>query len=288
MFGLRPLALLEELEDAAYRAQVHVRDATGSTPLLWAVYKNDPVAVQALIRAGADVNAKDNGGYTALIQACRINGLQCARMLLEAGADVHMYNYHGHCLIHETTILADATLLSLLEDHGADINAQRPPFMTSPLMFAAGNRNAEAATYLLSRGAATDGQDGAGDTALHFACRANADQCLELLLRHGADFTITNTNGFTPLHEVALNADARTAGILAAADLRGLDVNARDCKGRTAADFLDKKADVPETFRAAFTALLEAIRAANMHQGRAWESDSDDDFMDAVEMTGEN
>ncbi|OCK98476.1 ankyrin [Cenococcum geophilum 1.58] len=164
VLGLRPLTLQEELRTPVYRAQIHLKDNTGSTPLHWAVYRNDFVSVQALLQAGADLNVIDNGGYTPLLLACRINALQCARVLLEAGADIHLYNRHGHCPVHEATLMGDAALLSLLLSYGADVNARRPPLMCSALGFAAEHKNAGAVAFLLSHGANINGQDNAGDS----------------------------------------------------------------------------------------------------------------------------
>ena len=45
----------------------------GTTPLHWAVYKDDLQATQALIRSGANVKAANREGATVLSLAC-ING----------------------------------------------------------------------------------------------------------------------------------------------------------------------------------------------------------------------
>ncbi len=59
-----------------------------STPLQWAVYRNDAAAVKRLLAAGASVAAANVYGVTPLQLAAETANTDIIRMLLQAGADV--------------------------------------------------------------------------------------------------------------------------------------------------------------------------------------------------------
>src|SRR3954463_5897232 len=52
-------------------ADLQLRDNTGATTLMWAVFNEDadPAVVQQILKAGVDPNAKDSKGDTALVWA---------------------------------------------------------------------------------------------------------------------------------------------------------------------------------------------------------------------------
>src|SRR5690606_21209575 len=63
-------------------------DADGTTPLHWAVYRNDLEAVKRLLKAGADARAHNDYGATPLSEAAVTGNVEIIRRLLDAGADV--------------------------------------------------------------------------------------------------------------------------------------------------------------------------------------------------------
>lgn len=73
---------------AAKGADIHARDMSGSTALMWAAAneRGDDTIVKDLIRLGADVNAKNNAGETALIWASRRGETPVVAALRAAGA----------------------------------------------------------------------------------------------------------------------------------------------------------------------------------------------------------
>ncbi|MCQ2365150.1 MAG: ankyrin repeat domain-containing protein [Akkermansia sp.] len=129
---------------------VNSPDATGRTPLMWAVYvhDNDPAAawredekrlwyVKTLMATpGINLNAKDNDGFTAL----------------------HWAAWSG---MPQSTIL-------LVSEGGLDLNAQENSGYT-PLMLAALRGNAAAVRLLLELGADPAVKNADGQTALDIA-----------------------------------------------------------------------------------------------------------------------
>jgi ankyrin repeat protein len=78
--------MFQSLVDA--NADLQLRDSTGATTLMWAVFNEDadPALVQQILKAGVDPNAKDSNGDTALVWAMRRGNTAAVHMLEQAGA----------------------------------------------------------------------------------------------------------------------------------------------------------------------------------------------------------
>ncbi len=128
---------------------VNTKDATGRTPLMWAVYANynNPVAavkrdlarlfyVQNLLaQPGINVHAKDQDGFTAMHWAAWSGMPYCTLLLAEAGMDINAQENNGF----------------------------------TPLMLASMRGNNEVVKMLLSYGARTDIRNNEGRTAFELA-----------------------------------------------------------------------------------------------------------------------
>jgi len=71
---------------------VDERDSMGLTPLHWAALQGNAVAVEVLLKFGANPNLVDRNGLTALHWAASGGNWSCILQLLEAGADVRAMN----------------------------------------------------------------------------------------------------------------------------------------------------------------------------------------------------
>ncbi len=60
----------------------------GSTPLQWAVYRDDAAEVKRLLSAGADVMQANAYGVTPMELAAETGNAAILKLLLAAGADV--------------------------------------------------------------------------------------------------------------------------------------------------------------------------------------------------------
>lgn len=86
------------------------------------------------------------------------------------------------------------------------------------------------AALLEANSAAATQADGYGMTPLHWAARANAIECMELLLHDPVDVNAPNSVRRTPLQLAAEHDCARAIRLLVA---QGADLDTRDTKGRT-------------------------------------------------------
>src|ERR1700756_2072648 len=74
-------------DPSAAGASPGVKGPDGSTPLQWAVYRNDAADVKRLLKAGAKVNDANNYGATPMQMAAATANTQIIKLLLDAGAD---------------------------------------------------------------------------------------------------------------------------------------------------------------------------------------------------------
>lgn len=113
---------------------VNTPDATGRTPLMWAVYvhDNDPAAawredekrtwyVKALMTTpGVNLNAKDNDGFTALHWAAWSGMPQSTFLLTQGGLDLDAQENHGYTPLMLAALRGNAAAVRLLLELGAD------------------------------------------------------------------------------------------------------------------------------------------------------------------------
>ena len=143
-----------------------------------------PAMIEYLLSRGADPNTQTNeNGASVLAGLAYVNELECVRILLRAGANPNRgRDESGETPLHHALAKdgADRTLLvKLLLDHGADCNARTRPGVASCNFW---------------RDARTR-----GETPLHRAAAYAPVETIEMLLAAGADRTIRDVNGDSPL-----------------------------------------------------------------------------------------
>ena len=137
-------------------ATVDVRDRYGRHPLHAAAFSGNFDVVRTLIEYDpTNIDARSEGGSTPLLSASG-----------------------GHHF-------KDGSILRLLLEHGADINAQSRGGRT-PLHWASTYKTLEAVRVLLENGADVEAKENAGKTALQEAADMGRDEVVKLLREHGA------------------------------------------------------------------------------------------------------
>lgn len=101
---------------------INAGDAKGFTPLIIAVYNNQPSVVDILLQNGADTNAQDFSGNTALMGACFKGYVTLAEKLIAAGADVNLRNGQGAPALTFAATFGQLEIAKRLLQHGAEIN----------------------------------------------------------------------------------------------------------------------------------------------------------------------
>lgn len=239
-----PFALAETVAPGDPNA----REVDGTTPLHWAVYRNDVAAVKRLIGAGADVNASNDYGSTPLSEAAVTGNVDVIRALLEAGADVKATNADGQSALMILARSSNVAAAKLLIQRGADVNQRESWRGQTALMWAAAEGQPEMVRLLVKQGAEVDARSAVNDwerqvtaeprmqarpsggfTPLLYAARRGCAECAAILLDAGADVNLTDPDRVTPLLLATLNLGFDTAALLVK---RGADVNKWDTWGR--------------------------------------------------------
>ncbi len=197
--------------------------------------------VVTCLDAGADVKARSQprphspGGITPLHYAAALSEDPAVpEALIAAGADVSARTFDGFTPLFGANAMGIEVLLAA----GADVNARNVPDGFSPLHTAALRGRPSEVEILLEAGADVNARMGGSTTPLSYGLRANRSAAaVELLLEAGADFSDDL------LHSAATRGDPASVGILLAA---GVDANARDAEGQTAA--FEAARNSPEAF----------------------------------------
>jgi ankyrin repeat protein len=119
----------------------------GDTALHLAAAANRPLAVAALIDAGADTNAKNRRGATALHYACDVrpraentwnpsHQRSVIELLVDAGSDIERKDKAGSTPLHRAVRARSPEAVRCLLERGARVDATHGPRRTTPLHMA--------------------------------------------------------------------------------------------------------------------------------------------------------
>ncbi|KAJ6789054.1 hypothetical protein PWT90_08315 [Aphanocladium album] len=205
-------------------ADPHQRNSAGVRLLYQACTRSTPKVAALLLQHGADPNAVEIGGNTPFLEACRQGGEALIRTLLKYGGDVMSTKPDGttclHELCHSSLVVDQTTVMRLMIDKGADVNARTEQGLT-PLHVACRHYGTRTIPLLVAAGADTlaeyvDPSTERRLTPIHMACRfppktENVGTLLGLMDSPLADVW---ASGWTPLHEAATATDPEGVDLL--------------------------------------------------------------------------
>jgi uncharacterized protein len=161
----RVLQLLQE------GADINATDKLGRTAVVAATYQNEVDTVKALIQEGANINIQDNQLENVILNSGANGNLEIVRLAINAGADMTITNrFGGTALIPAAERGHVEVVKELLTTSDIDVN----------------HINRLHWTALLEAVILGDGGD-------------KHQKIVQLLVDHGADVTIGDENGITPL-----------------------------------------------------------------------------------------
>ncbi|XP_059198638.1 ankyrin repeat and SOCS box protein 9-like [Centropristis striata] len=166
------------------------------SPLHGACVQGHEACAKLLMENGANVNGSTVDGQTPLSEACSRGHVTCVSMLLKHGASplgtgrtcspIHMAAAKGH-----------SECIEPLVKHGADVD-QYIAQSGFPLHAACSNQHLSTVRKLLQLGASVNSSV-SGDSPLHIAARLSSPEMASVLLDHGADGSLRNSEGKQPL-----------------------------------------------------------------------------------------
>ena len=226
------------------------RPAGGLTPLLFAAREGCVACAAALIEGGADLGLPDPEGISPLLMAVINTRWDLAALLLDKGADPNTWDYWGRSALYAAVDLNTIPRGGRPDRPSLDETTSLE--VIGRLLAAGANANARLKLPPPFRNVGNDrGLDGlltTGTTPLLRAAKALDAPVVRLLLRHGADISLSNSRGITPVMAAAGmgSVDADTRGFYLSEDTQkraidsltllleaGGDVNAKDPRGLT-------------------------------------------------------
>lgn len=200
----------------------------------------------ALVGSGASVNERDQRGCSSLHYAAAADtDGKCVEYLLRNDADPGVRDKQGYSAVHYASaygrtlcleLMASETPLDvLMETSGTDmLNDSESQAPVSPLHLAAHHGHCGALEVLLSSLLEVDVCSPEGRTPLSLACSRGHQECVSLLLHHGASpMTRDYTNKKTALHAAAMNGHPECLRLLVNNNNQHINVNAQDSNGQT-------------------------------------------------------
>jgi len=157
---------------------VHTRrDGTTFETLPLEMVNQSLDAAKMLVDAGADPNKKGDGDVLALHNAA----LDVANFLLDAGADVNKIGYEECSPLMYEVYMKNHDTARLFIAHGANVNYQRQLDGFCALHFSAQKRDADMIDILLNAGADTSLKNDDGKTPLDIAIANGATDVVNKL-----------------------------------------------------------------------------------------------------------
>jgi ankyrin repeat protein len=233
--------------------QVNAQNKKGTTALMLAAYDGKEDVATLLLEKGADPNLRDNDGLTALDYSINNGQIKMARTLFGRSSSAkHEYKSESELLaaVNNAALLSAVTSSNLADVKtllagGANIET-RSRANETPLMLAVQysyGRN-EITNYLIEKGADLNAVDPDGNTALMLSINRNNGEAVKQLLAHQAAVGVLNNDRQSALHIAAAGVRAKFVAALlatkpsvgvssAGTDVRGVEVDGLDAKGRT-------------------------------------------------------
>lgn len=227
------------------------RPAGGLTPLLYAAREGCLECARYLAEAGADLNLADPEQVSPLLLAILNGHFDLAAYLIQKGASPNKWDWYGR-----TPLYAAVDLNTLPRGGRPDqpsLDETTSLQIVERLLGAGANPNPQLKLAPPFRNVGNDrGLDGLltiGTTPLLRAAKALDAPAIKVLLDQGADLSLPNVRGVTPVMAAAGlgSVDADTRGIYTTDDVQqrsiesltlllaaGADVNGKDTRGLTA------------------------------------------------------
>ncbi len=175
------------------------RNAKGLTPLQVAASRGQCAVARVLVEAGAGVSARSGlADWPPLVWACYRGHLEMVKLLLEHGAPAS--EAHGNP-IHYAGQQRHKEVCRLLVEHGAvdDLVDDSDVELRQLFRAAYSFDSLRVDELLTSDPDLVDSVDRNGRGLLHEACAHGDIKTVRVLLRHGADASLVDARGQTPL-----------------------------------------------------------------------------------------
>jgi ankyrin repeat protein len=187
-----------------------------------AAHEGDAVAIRKLAREGADREARDRAGRTPLHVAVFASRDKAVRALADAGADLNTLEDRAYDVVTIAAVANDLDMLDLCLTLGASPGNITSPYDGTALIAAAHLGHDDVVKRLIEGGAPLDHVNNLNWTALIEAVVLGDGgpdhiETVRALIEAGADQTITDREGVSPLEHAKARGFEEMVAIMEAA-----------------------------------------------------------------------
>ncbi|MBU0507315.1 ankyrin repeat domain-containing protein [bacterium] len=214
-----------------------VRNRYGSNPMHSTAARNDTAMATILLANGLTVDDSSTQDYsTPLHMASTVGNMEMVRFLVEHGADVNRLDLWGSSPLGWAVGRDQMEAAEYLIGHSAIIDPTSCPERfpgaenITSPLHRAATRSPQMVAFLLEKGANPDSRSTEGDTPLMSSVWSDSIRCMELLLQGGANPDAADETGHTALHRVTQLGKRPQAELLLTG---GADPNLADRDGLT-------------------------------------------------------
>ena len=207
---------------------INVQNKDGRTPLMDAFKNGEIFIARQLLQHGADPTIKTNDGETVLMMTGAPSleyETDLIQWLLDAGAKSSDVSNFGNTPLIAAARNGYAEIVKVLLDDNANVNATDKYGRSALLESARFAKDMEVITLLVKRGADINAVDNDRNTALSLAAASHLDsvEVVRGLLRLGADSSMKNFDGMTPIQIASSLGRTEMVKAIMRAEDEGLD-----------------------------------------------------------------
>ena len=179
-----------------------------------------------------DVNSDSNNGWTALHYSANCGSYELVSLFAKEGIDIHMKTKNGESCLHIAALNGHLNLCkTLIKKHDFDINAADNDGWTA-LHYSARSGCYQLVSLFANKGTDIHLKTNCGMNCLHIAAyNGHLNLCKKLIDKHKFDVNVADNDGWTALHNSAINGSYELFLFLAN---KGIDIhlktkNDRNC-----------------------------------------------------------
>ncbi len=158
----------------------------GSTLLMWAIASGKTNRVKALLTRGSDPNARTRTQRTPIMVAAAGSNVSIVRLLLNAGSDIDARDQVGQSALFHSVLSGSISMTRAIAKHSSHLNTRDKLFGSTPLHLALEMNRKKQASVLLKLGADPSIPDASGTSPLAWCTNRPQVSACGPVLRHAA------------------------------------------------------------------------------------------------------
>jgi ankyrin repeat protein len=219
---------------------------SGITDLHVACLRGDLYKVEQLVELGADVSVATGRNETPLHLAALAGAVDVISFLVDEGADMAAVDHEDRSILHWAILGGWVEIVKYLVNVHSVPATFDPSGIYPPLVASIQSGSLETVKFLVTKGADVTLADADGFTPLHHASAGNDIKIATFLVSKGAKAWAKDDAGRTSLHLLATHCQAGDSCLVMAKFLvkKGAKKSSVDADGNTAGDYSAANGDM--------------------------------------------